>query len=118
MRRDKPSLRASMRATAPVSAVRKRNNRSSVQAPSSNWPRVLENSVVPAVTGGLVFLEKAPADDHLLDLRGALADEQHRHLPVAAMDAEGVLHDLLAVFRREVLGHPGFQVVPLASNSS
>jgi hypothetical protein len=110
--------------------VRKRNNRSSVQAPSSNWPRVLENSVVPAVTGGLVFLEKAPTDDHLLDLRDALADEQHRHLPVealdlvllgeavAAMDAEGVLHDLLAVFRREVLGHPGFQVVPLASNSS
>ena len=50
MRRDRPSLRVSMRATAPVSAVRKRNSRSSVQAPSSNWPRVRENSVVPAVT--------------------------------------------------------------------
>ena len=30
------------------------------------------------------------------------------------MDAEGILHDLLAVLRGEVLGHPGLQVVAVA----
>ena len=49
IRRDTPSLRVSIRATAPVIAMRNRNSRSSVQAPSSNWPRFFENSAAPAV---------------------------------------------------------------------
>ena len=49
IRRDKPSLRVSISATEPVIAVRNRKSSSSVQAPSSNCPSVLENSVVPAV---------------------------------------------------------------------
>lgn len=48
IRRDKPSLRVSISATEPVIAVRNRKSRSSVQAPSSNCPSVLENRVVPA----------------------------------------------------------------------
>src|SRR5690242_8586105 len=54
-------------------------------------------------------LEQATADDHLLDLGGALADEQHRCLAVesldlvllgvavAAVDAEALLHHVGAV---------------------
>src|SRR5512147_1682861 len=73
----------------------------------------------------LVVLEQPPPDDHLLDLGRALADEQHRRLPVepldlellrvavAAVDAERVLHDLGAVLRREVLRHPRLEVVAL-----
>ncbi|HEX3306271.1 MAG TPA: hypothetical protein VHS32_08510 [Streptosporangiaceae bacterium] len=49
IRRDTPSLRDSIRATEPVMAMRNRKSKSSVQAPSSNWPSVLENSAVPAV---------------------------------------------------------------------
>ncbi len=49
MRRDRPSRRVSMRATAPVRAMRSRKSRSSVQAPSSNCPSLLENRAVPAV---------------------------------------------------------------------
>ena len=49
IRRDTPSLRVSIRATAPVMAMRNRKSRSSVQAPWSNWPSVLGNSAVPAV---------------------------------------------------------------------
>ena len=57
IRRDMPSRRVSMRATAPVRAVRKRKSSSSVQAPSSNCPSVLENGAFHAVvsvteTGG------------------------------------------------------------------
>src|SRR3954453_16156127 len=74
----------------------------------------------------LVLLEQPAADDHPLDVSGALADEEHRRLAVqpldlvllgvavAAMDAEGVLDDLLAVLRRQVLGHAGLEVVALA----
>ena len=81
-----------------------------------------------SLAGDLVLLEQAAADDHLLDLGGALADQQHRHLPVqtldlvllgeavAAVDAEGVLHDLLGVLRRQVLGHAGLQVVAPAES--
>src|SRR4051812_46398031 len=73
--------------------------------------------------GKAVLLENATADDHLLDLGGALADQEHRGLAiealdlellgeaVAAVDAEGVLDDLLAVLRRQVLGHARLQVV-------
>ena len=57
IRRDRPSRRVSMSATAPVRAMRKRKSSSSVQAPSSNCPSVRENSAVPAMvwvteTGG------------------------------------------------------------------
>jgi hypothetical protein len=62
-----------------------------------------------------VVFQDPSADDHLLDVRGALADEQHRGLavealdlvllgePVPAVDAEGVLDDVPAVLRREVV---------------
>src|SRR5699024_5750886 len=62
-----------------------------------------------------VVLEDRLADDHLLDLGGALTDEQHRGLPVealdlvllgvaeAAVDAEGLLDDVGAVLGGEVL---------------
>src|SRR5215208_7228160 len=63
----------------------------------------------------LVPLQELAADDHALDLRGALADQQQRRVAVealdlvflrvavAAMDAEGVLDDLLAGLRGEEL---------------
>ena len=38
---------------------------------------------------GSVRYSSTAADDHLLDLRGALADEQHRHLPVEALAGHG-----------------------------
>src|SRR5690606_41485021 len=56
-----------------------------------------------------ILFEQSPADDHFLDLGRTLTDQQHRGLPVealdlvllgeavAAVDPEGVLHDLLAV---------------------
>src|SRR5512139_3197579 len=67
----------------------------------------------------LVLLQETTPDDHLLDVGRALADQQHRRLAVepldlvllgvavAAMDAERVLDDLLAVLAGEVLGHAG-----------
>src|SRR3954465_5859635 len=73
-----------------------------------------------------VLLEQTAADDRLLDLAGALADEQERGLAhealdlvllgvaVAAVDAEGLLGDLGAVLRGEQLGHAGLDVVALA----
>ena len=79
--------------------------------------------VTPLPVGDLVLLQQAAPDDHLLDLRGALADQQHGRFPVqaldlvllgeavAAVDAEGVLHDLLGVLGRQVFGHAGLQVV-------
>src|SRR3954454_5654741 len=74
----------------------------------------------------LVLLQQPATDDHPLDVGRALADEQHRRLAVealdlvllgvavAAVDAERVLDDLLAVLAGEVLGHPGLDVVALA----
>src|SRR5689334_14081036 len=59
-----------------------------------------------------VLLEQPPADDHPLDVGGALADEEHRRLPVEAfdlvllgvpvpaVDPERVLDDLRAVLGR------------------
>src|SRR5260370_34876949 len=73
-----------------------------------------------------VLLQQPAAGDHLLDVGRALADQQHRGLPVepldlvllgvavAAVDPEGVLDDLLAVLAGQVLGHPGLQAVALA----
>ena len=59
-------------------------------------------------------------------MSAALADEQHRSVPVEALDlvllriavpavdAERVLDHLLAVLAGEVLGHAGLEVVALA----
>src|SRR5688572_33483439 len=74
----------------------------------------------------LVPLEELAADDHALDLRGALADQQQRRVAVealdlvllrvavAAVDAEGVLDDLLAGLGGEQLRHAGLEVRALA----
>src|SRR5688572_18547516 len=70
----------------------------------------------------LVALEQLLPDDHPLDLRGALADQEQRRVAVealdlvllgvavAAVDAERVLDDLLAGLRGEQLGHAGLEV--------
>src|SRR5215217_7165860 len=70
----------------------------------------------------LVALQQLLADHHALDLGGALADQQQRgvavepldlvllRVAVAAVDAEGLLHDLLARLRREQLRHAGLEV--------
>jgi hypothetical protein len=74
----------------------------------------------------LEFLQEAAADDHLLDLGGALADQEHGGVAVEALDlelggvavpavnAQRVLDDFLAVLRGEVLGQAGLQVSLLA----
>ena len=49
IRRDTPSRRVSIRAIAPVMAMRNRKSSSSAQATWSNCPSVLGNSAVPAV---------------------------------------------------------------------
>src|SRR6185369_647224 len=89
-------------------------------APSTSFP----SSECSAVE--LVLLEQAPRDDRLLDLRGALADQQERGLPhqaldlvllgvaVAAVNAERLLHHLGAILRGQQLRHAGLNVVALA----
>src|SRR3712207_4920639 len=79
---------------------------------------------VSSALGGVV-LEQAPADDGLLDLAGALADQQERRLAhqpldlvllgvaVAAVDAEGLLRDLSGELTGDQLGHAGLDVVAL-----
>src|SRR5665811_761084 len=73
-----------------------------------------------------VVLQQSPTDYHLLDIRRAFTDEQHRRLAiepldlvllgvsVAAVDAERVSHHLGAVLGRQQLGHAGLKVVALA----
>src|SRR4051812_630891 len=73
----------------------------------------------------LVALEELLADDHSLDLRRALADEQQRRVAVqaldlvllgvavAAVDAEAVLDALLARLGRQQLRHAGLEIRPL-----
>src|SRR5690348_8646027 len=67
--------------------------------------------------------EKALADDVLLDLAGALADQQERRvahqpldlvflrIPVSAVNAEALLSDLGTELACQVLRHPGGDVV-------
>src|SRR5215211_5719858 len=74
----------------------------------------------------LVPLEELAADDHALDLRGSLADQQQRRVAVepldlvllrvtvAAVDPESLLHDLLAGRRSEQLRHACLEVRALA----
>src|SRR5260370_16715233 len=73
-----------------------------------------------------VLLQQPAADDHLLDVGRALADQQHRGLPVepldlvllgvavAAVDAEGVLDDLLPFLPPEALSPPPLHALPPA----
>src|SRR5262245_27886880 len=98
-------------------------------AQASAWSRISagwERAIAVLEPSQPVLLEDPPPDDHPLDVGRALTDEQHRSLPVepldlvllgeavAAVDPEGVLYDLGAVLGREVLGHPGLEVVALA----
>src|SRR5918999_5272028 len=74
----------------------------------------------------LVARQQLAPDDHALDLRRALADQQQRRVAVqpldlvllrvavAAVDAEAVLDDLLAGLGGEQLRHPGLEVRALA----
>src|SRR5256714_9134072 len=76
----------------------------------------------PLRISDLVALEELLADDHPLDLRRALSDKEQRRVavqaldlvllrvPVAPVDAEGVLHDLLAGLRGEELGHARLEI--------
>src|SRR4051794_5227391 len=86
-----------------------------------SWP-----SCPVSARSDLVALQELLADDHALDLRRALADQQQRRVAVqaldlvllgvavAAVDAERVLHDLLAGLRGEQLRHAGLEVRALA----
>src|SRR5215204_7771608 len=86
----------------------------------------LRNALVRSEKLDLVPLEQLLADHHALDLGGALPDQQQRcvavepldlvllGVAVAAVDAEGLLDDLLAGLRREQLGHSGLYVRALA----
>src|SRR6476620_12057056 len=79
-----------------------------------------------ASSSDLVPLEELLADNHALDLRGSLADQQQRRVAVealdlvllrvavAAVDAEAFLDAVLAALRGEELGHPGLEVGALA----
>src|SRR6185437_2222159 len=70
----------------------------------------------------LVTLQQLAADDHALDLRGALADQQQRRVAiealdlvflgvaVAAVDAEALLDAVAAGLGGEELGHARLQV--------
>src|SRR3954447_1886736 len=74
----------------------------------------------------LVPLQELLADHHALDLGSDLADQEEGRVPVealdlvllrvavAAVDAERVLHDLLAGLRGEQLRHAGLEVRALA----
>src|SRR5215210_1080848 len=99
-------------------------------AGSSSWRcsiacamRVL---VSPLDTLDLVALEQLLPDHHALDLGRALADQEQGSVAVepldlvllgvavAAVDAERLLHDLLARLGGEQLGHAGLEVGALA----
>src|SRR3954468_21594097 len=80
----------------------------------------------PRRMSDLVALEELLADDHPLDLRRPLADQEKRRVAVealdlvllgvavSAVDAERVLDDLLAGLGGEQLGHARLEVRALA----
>src|SRR3954471_23478906 len=87
----------------------------------------MRNAVMRSASAlDLVALDELLADHHALDLGRALADQEQRsvavepldlvllRVAVAAVDAERVLHDLLAGLRGEQLRHPGLEVGALA----
>src|SRR5215475_15999581 len=79
-----------------------------------------------ALAPDVVVADEGPADDHFLDLGGALADEQQGRVPVepldlvlgrvtvAAVNTQAVLDDLLAVLGGEILGHASLDGGPPA----
>src|SRR5690606_23940205 len=92
--------------------------------PPGTSDRILPPSVSPTARRArsaleLVVLEHGLADDHLLDVGGALADQHELDLAhdaldlvllgvaVATVDPEGVLDDLVGVLARDHLGHAG-----------
>src|SRR5436190_5407768 len=103
-------------------------------AGTSAWNRstaVLIRSAVDATALAALHLDLVPlqellADNHALDLGGALADQEQRRVAVealylvllgvavAAVDAEALLDALLAGLRGEQLRHPGLEVGALA----
>src|SRR5881398_2843937 len=87
----------------------------------------MRNAVMRSASAlDLVALQELLADHHALDLGRALADQEQRgvtvepldlvllRVAVAAMDAERVLHDLLAGLGGEQLRHAGLEVGALA----
>src|SRR4051794_27475114 len=82
---------------------------------ATGWPSLGLNS-------DLVALEELLSDHHALDLGSALADQEQRRVAVepldlvflrvavAAVDAERLLHDLLAGLGGEQLRHAGLEV--------
>src|SRR4051794_20850359 len=105
---------------------------SPASAGTSCWKSTMAFSTWALVSGevtaisDLVALQELASDDHALDLRGALADQQQRRVAVepldlvllgvaiAAVDPEGVLDDLFAGLGREQLRHAGLEVRALA----
>src|SRR5436190_15000755 len=103
-------------------------------AGTSAWNRstaVLIRSAVDATALAALHLDLVPlqellADNHALDLGGALADQEQRRVAVealdlvllrvaiAAVDAEALLDALLAGLGGQELGHPGLEVGALA----
>src|SRR5215213_11982122 len=102
---------------------------SCLRAGTSSWRcstacliRVLVSPLDTRVSLDLVALQQLLADHHALDLGCALADEQQRRVAVepldlvllgvavAAMDAERLLHHLLAGLGGEQLRHAGLEV--------
>src|SRR4051794_4712966 len=73
-----------------------------------------------------IALEQLPADHHLLDLGGALADQEQRRVAVdaldlvflgvavAAVDAQRLLGVRVRGLRGEQLGHACLEIRPLA----
>src|SRR5680860_1719667 len=74
----------------------------------------------------LVLLEQSPGYDRLLDLAGALTNQQERRIsvqpldrelfgiPVAPMNPQGLGADLVTCLRCEKLRHRGIEVASLA----
>src|SRR5215212_10827054 len=102
---------------------------SCLRAGTSSWRcstacliRVLVSPLDTRASLDLVALQQLLADHHALDLGRALADKEQRGVAVepldlvllgvavAAVDAERVLHDLLARLGGEQLGHARLQV--------
>src|SRR6266511_579525 len=85
-----------------------------------------ESPASPDPLRDLVALQELPGDHQLLDLAGALSNQQERGVAVqaldrvlgavavSAVDAEGLGHDLVAGLGAEVLGHAGLEVAALA----
>src|SRR5690349_13952257 len=116
-----PTLFRSIRATEPVMAMRNRKSKSSVQAPSSNWPSVLENSAVPAVawvtdtagTAGEILVARARPTPKL-DRKSTRLNSSHveisyagfcLHVPATTQTDTLSLPDALPIYQGDRAGH-------------